>query len=393
MPKVRGDRAKYRPQHGAGTAQGGLAGSEGKQWIDPFDREITSATSLDDVSTGLSNNRSLRLLSLEHYDFERTRLDLMSPFLANNCNLCDLRVANCNLRLQDIQLLGDALCGRSKPIKLLSLSKNEINDVLMGGIVEVCNRCPGLKTLCLDKCGIGPSSGRHLGALLANPESELECLRLNDNPIGDEGAYRISGALLSNKKLKKLHLNMCVGISAQGWLKFIKILISYESLHETFGSRNHTLEDIQGAGSVLDRIDDGILHYGDPLDDDLLQDLVFCLFANIDANKNSAASKKIERYHMSEDLFDIAPFKEANLAVLPRVLEWISRYCMDREEWTKRSSSYYHVLQNFPELCGFPSREKRIALKLEAENASLKQKIEQLKRENKELNSNKRRRF
>ena len=131
----------------------------------------------------------------------------------------------------------------------------------------------------------------------------MEELDLNHNRIGDEGALIIASALTTNHKLTTLHLYHGNEITAEGWLSFSNILCDTSSVNNTFLS-NHTLERL-----------------GAPLS--IPADLRSLLALNKSSeDKKQVAMKKILKHHHH---FDMQPFFEFDLKVLPIAVKWFER--------------------------------------------------------------------
>ena len=137
-------------------------------------------------------------------------------------------------------------------------------------------------------------------------------------------------------------------------------------------------------------------HNGMGLSDELL----FSLQVNTETDIINVARRKIFRCHLNGN-FNLAPFFSMDEVLLPNVLGWTGKYHDANEEESRRSrgSTFYHILRNFPELCNFPSPERKMRRQLEEgnaslkeDNASLRQKNEELALEIEDLRSNKRRR-
>jgi hypothetical protein len=141
-----------------------------------------------------------------------------------------------------------------------------------------------------------------LATLLEIPNSNLEKLILSFNNIGDEGARIFATSLASNHKLKELVLSHN-GITDGGWSGFSKVLCDASSINNTFLS-NHALERL-GAPSNI------------PAD---LRSLLALNKSSED--KKQVAMKKILKHHRH---FDMQPFFEWDLKVLPIAIAWFER--------------------------------------------------------------------
>ena len=122
------------------------------------------------------------------------------------------------------------------------------------------------------------------------------------NNIGDEGALIFANALATNRKLKTL-IFTDNGITAEGWSSFSKVLCDTSSINNTFLS-NHTLESL------------GVRQ-------ELPADVRSSLALNRSSeDKKQVAIKKILKHHQH---FDMQPFFEWDLKVLPIAINWFER--------------------------------------------------------------------
>ena len=140
-----------------------------------------------------------------------------------------------------------------------------------------------------------------LAALLEHPHCNLDRVYLSNNNIGDEGAIIFANALASNRNLKTLNLYRN-DITAEGWSCFSKVLCDTSSVNNTFLS-NHTLEKLSSSNHA--RNVDSLLALNGSSED-----------------KNQVAMKKIINRHQH---FDMHPFFEWDLKVLPLAIRWFER--------------------------------------------------------------------
>ena len=172
-----------------------------------------------------------------------------------------------------------------------------------------------------------------LAALLVNPKCNLEELDLNDNRIGDEGALIFANAMASNRKLKRLNLYGTV-ITAEGWSGFSKVLCDASSINNTFLS-NHTL------GSFM----------ANPPSD--IRSLL--ALNRRFADKKQVAMEKILKHHQH---FDMQPFFEWDLKVLPLFIDWFERATIVRRPSTahkqnirkRKLDAIYQFIHAMPEV-------------------------------------------
>ena len=213
-----------------------------------------------------------------------------------------LALPNMNIGRNESTNLANVLHGMSE-LHLLNLFNNDVDDEGVDALVGALANS-NLRVLNLSFNPHITSRGcQSLAALLENPNCNLERLLLHSNNIDNEGALLFANAMASNNKLKTLSL-FGNGITPEGWSGFSKTLCDTSSINKTFLS-NHTLEFL----GVQSR----------------------CIPADVDSSmvlnrssedKNQVAIKKILKYHQH---FDMQPFFEWDLKVLPHAVDWFDR--------------------------------------------------------------------
>ena len=187
----------------------------------------------------------------------------------------------------------------------LNLSGNDIDDEGVDDLASDLSNNSSLRVLRLSSNrNITARGYLSLAAQLENPNCNLEVLNLSFNNIDNEGALILANALPANCKLNELNLVSYSdnnGITAEGWSNFAKVLCDTSSINNTFLS-NHTLENF------------GI---------DTPADVKSLLTLNRSSeDKSLIAIRKILRYHQH---FDMQPFFEWDLKVLPIAINWFDR--------------------------------------------------------------------
>ena len=244
----------------------------------------------------LSNNLMgdcLKVARLE--DFGIIRALSMHPQLEK------LVLKGMNVGRNECVALGKFLGHTTTELRYLVLSKNDIDDEGVESFVGALANCR-LSVLDLSLNLITDRGCQSLAGVLQNPNSNLVQLSLSGNLIGNEGALVFANALARNSKLKKLDLWGC-DVAAKGWSSFSKVLCDTSSVNKTFLS-NHTLEDL---GHAPRRIP---------------EDVRSLLALNLSDDKKEVAIKKVLLHHPH---FDMQPFFEWELRVLPIAVAWFER--------------------------------------------------------------------
>ena len=239
---------------------------------------------------------------------------MLVRFFEKNCNLTTVSLWNGCIADTELEALTLALEKTSR-LKVLDLSHN---------------------------ASITGRGYRSLSALLENPNSCLQELRISHNNVGDEVALMLAAALTNNAKVKVLSLHGNT-ITARGWSFFSKLLCDASSPNATFLS-NHTLQSIHGGAS------DGVRLF---------------LKLNHGTDKEQITLTKILRYH---PVLDMHPRFVWEYKLLPLVVGWLERAAAVPVSFEpnidgRKLGTCYQFVREFPEeyfeVCGGASRRKR----------------------------------
>ena len=327
-------------------------------WSNPF--KDFSNSDVETFCTGVNSNRSIQKIHFHNTDLSGGEIfQSLGQLFEKNGNLSKLVVDSCTFGAGCARQLSMTLKGCSKSLKHLKLRYNQMGGEQLVDIIDAMSTHPQLEKIELPKMNIGrhectaladllrvtfselrtlslynngiddegvdalagalvkcnlsvldlsynfditARSCQSLASLLENPNSNLEELRLYRNNIGNEGARNFADALASNNKLTTLGLNGS-GITAEGYSSFAKVLCDTSSINNTFLS-NHTLESLGGSSNIP-------------------ADVRSALALNKSSeDKRQVAIKKILKHHRH---FDMQPFFEWDLKVLPIAINWFER--------------------------------------------------------------------
>ena len=249
---------------------------------------------------GCSN--SLKVIKFERNRMGGERLVEITEALAVHPQLEQLQLPSMNIGRNGCAAIAFLLSHAATKLHTLDLRNNSINnegvDALVGALT---NSNLHILDLAWNQT-ITARGYRRIAILLENRNCSLVQLRLFCNSIGDEGALIFANALASNCKLKTLDLDSN-GITAEGYSSFSKVLCDTSSINRTFLS-NHTLGALGGSSLI-------------PAD---LRSLLALNSSNED--RNQVAIRKILKHHHH---FDMQPFFEWDLKVLPLAVNWFER--------------------------------------------------------------------
>jgi hypothetical protein len=144
--------------------------------------------------------------------------------------------------------------------------------------------------------------------------SALETVKLvNNSSIDDDVLGSFANALMRNSKLKELFLvDGPEDITAYNWDALSNVMCNKSSIYATFDS-NHTLERIFDPDNN-DGIDES----------QLPSNLRTLLQLNRENAKTEASRRKILNVHFSGE-FNMQPFINMDLKVLPHAISWMAR--------------------------------------------------------------------
>lgn len=104
------------------------------------------------------------------------------------------------------QFLGKAVANPFSCIKHLKLDNNLIGNE---GLEEISkglrvNSC--ITKLSLKQCGIDARGARHIQDILANISTQIRSLKLQGNPLNNDGLYQVLRAVNINEMLEKINV-------------------------------------------------------------------------------------------------------------------------------------------------------------------------------------------
>ena len=262
-----------------------------------------------------SPQSSMASLGLYDNSIDDEAANLLAYSLANGS--INLEVLNLSEN-HDITTVGwrsvfSALQSPRCMLQKLFLHYNEINDEAVTYLGNVlANNCT------LRRLGLGDLEGnrvtssgwRAFAAILQNPNSALEELDLARNQINNDVLDSFANSLMHNNKLKELFIDDR-SVTSTGWDALSNVLCNKSSINATFNS-NHTL------GRVFDPDEYGVD------ESNLPSDLRALLQLNRENTKAEAARRKVISVHFSGD-FNVQPFIDMDLKVLPHALAWMAR--------------------------------------------------------------------
>lgn len=257
--------------------------------------------------------------------------------------------------------LHNPLCAKEK----LDLSENMILQHIEWSelLNRICN-LHHLKELDLSNNNIGREACTAIASMLKN-QSALNSLSLSNGHIDDTCISLLVDGLKHNKSLKSLNLFGNTGITQAGKNCILTLLCDKTTISSTYNS-NHTLQ-----------AEMGFVQY----------EISHMLSFN---RKQNAALRKIEYAHFQGDSFDLQPFLDMDVKIMPALLVWLANN--SSESCSCRLGKIYYFIRNWdvPVLFGFPSAEsirigsrmselETLVKKLRLENAQLKEEVQALK--------------
>jgi len=326
---------------------------------------------------------------------------MLDPFFKNNHNLTEIYLVRCGLGAEDTRQLSLAI-GSCNKLKHIEITNNEMEDEQLVDIITAVSMHPQLEELdlsengtfgrnvctaltillrhtttqlktlilydsnindvgiglllpalrgnALQKLNLGSNrlitinGWKRVAALLEMPESNLKELLIHGNTIGYEGLRSFVNALANNSTLESLNLDT-YSFTAEGWEIISKLLCDTSSINNTYLS-NHTLTSLDS-------------NHGDR------GGVNAFLAANKREDKQQVAIRKILDHHSH---FNMEPFFEWELKVLPIMMEWFTKAspCASAEYYEEKInkmklSVIHDFVKEFPMLYIEPMSRKEIA--------------------------------
>ena len=265
---------------------------------------VLAMTSNTQFLKGLKRNVSIRKLQLSYCDLsDGAGRGILTAFQENISNITHISLTRCDLGNAGSDVLASTLRSCTN-VEEISLARNFIGDDILDNFISSIKDSCHLKTLCLGGANnMGRAGCEALASLLDEPSSNLRYLDLLHNLIDDDCATVLANALKNNTELETLHFSNYSAITRNGWNAFSKALCDTSSINATYFS-NHTLKNI-----------------GDRLLPSRGLNLSL-LFNNNRSDRKQVAIKKILRRHRR---FDMKPFFEWDMKMLPSVGSWFDR--------------------------------------------------------------------
>lgn len=254
------------------------------------------------LAIGSSKHKSLQKVSLRNYISDEGSVDIITA-LSMHPNLQNLWWNGNRLGTKGCKVLATLLRCSATQLKFLYLDNNEIDDEGIDAMVPALKDSSKLQTLYMnDNSSITLRGWQTLANILEAPNSNhLTTLSIQRNNIDDQAATAFASALLNNRMLTVLNVNVN-SITNGGWKAFSNLLCDTTSINATFLS-NHTLTYLTSNADTRASLQ--------PL---------FTL--NKIKDKKEVAIIKILQHHID---FDMTPFFEWEFKVLPLMIDWFEK--------------------------------------------------------------------
>jgi hypothetical protein len=227
-------------------------------------------------------------------------------------------------------------------LEKLDMSDNSIGDIGINALTIALLDNSILKELSIDEGEDGNHDVTHtewvnFSAILRNPTSALEVLKLWSDTINDEDMHCFADALADNHKLKEFNVGAYNNIRPDAdyldpqlaelphcYVAMTNTLCDTSSILNTFNS-NHTIEKL----------------CEESLERRLPNHISSLLKINKENSVSEAARLKIITTHFSGSEINMQPFMEMNLSVRPHALAWMAK-----------DMHMYELLRAMPSLLG-----------------------------------------
>ena len=190
--------------------------------LDIGGRNDLSVKSIDSLCSALIGNSSVRTLYLSDSNLTTAHCVSLGQLLKHpmQCKIERLDLRSCRMTSDGV---GEVMSGLSEnqTLRELSLSYNPIG---LEGVITMATMLrsnSSLETLDLQSCSIGSSGGVELGAALESNKT-LRKLVLGGNALGDDGVRGLCVGLENNSSLKELYLHNDESLGEDGVLLLLK---------------------------------------------------------------------------------------------------------------------------------------------------------------------------
>ena len=264
---------------------------------------------------GVANNRSIHTLEFIWCNgLWGNIFQILTPFIEQNTFLTTLQVSMSSDSMTDgeIRSLSSIIQrGGGSNLTQFRFSENGLSDVIASELISSFVNLSQLSELDLRVNCIAMRGCEALAAVLRNPESKLETLKLGSNNIGDKEAEVLFEALSGNDALKILaitNLPQCLAtfthnsITSDGWGALTKII----------RDSNHTLQSVTDPDFPFSRDATSVVP----------DELMHLLTMNSNADKQAVAQQKVILF---QHILGIEFEESTKQKILPNILAWIIR--------------------------------------------------------------------
>ena len=332
------------------------------------------------------NCPSLELVDLHGNKFGSAGISAILPFLKSLSNLKRLDLSNTNLDVNGARLLSDALDVVSTEV--LSLSGDGIGDEDVDCILQARNSFK-LEELNILGNRFGLDGIEAISRFLSRDDTALR--EFNTSYAEADHAKVLVDSISSRSKLEELFFNQYSHGRDGGRRQrqghtctepnFLRLICNTSSF-EAMCQSNHQLF-VAGTRALSDPI--------------LGEALGINNRARKGVSVRNRLRSKLRKYYLKGSLFDVQPFADMDVLLMPYALELITKKELPVEidyrvmRWDEVASDnldgIYRIVRNchLPELLSFPSWLQSVNAALRAENVSLKGDNERLRIEIEEL--------
>jgi len=197
--------------------------------INPFD---TIESSLGSFLRGLNHNKSISDIRFNNHNFRvlgGQMFTMIDSFFKNNHNLTEIQLSNCNLGEDGCQLFALAIGSCSKSLECIRITNNVIAEEGMVPIITSLSLHPQLKNMELGGNVIRKKGSTALATLLQHSTTGLQTLDLSQNDIDDIGIDILVPALAKHRRLQRLVISRNDSVTTRGWQSLATILENPDS--------------------------------------------------------------------------------------------------------------------------------------------------------------------
>ena len=168
----------------------------------------------------------------------------------HNCTVLEL--LDCNLTPLGCEFLNRAFVPRiGGRLQMVKLDHNPIGDEGMKMIATGLSMNPEIELLSLTYCEIGPEGADGIFDVIIYQQSKLVELALSGNPLGNDGIIKVFQGLMAAKTLSQVYLNDCQWDDSEEVLAAMKLAMTRNKTLGKYDLKHNSVSE-EGVDEICD---------------------------------------------------------------------------------------------------------------------------------------------